>query len=286
MASQERWGVAVSDLHTGGITSLRPPVVRLGSDSDELRLGPITKQVWAAWTKLLKTYGSPDFLLVGGDCVNGNARKDEGRRCWTTDIQKQADVAAELINMWNAPVVFGVEGTKYHVENINGDEMTMRQVRNAADYKGRYAPPDWNLSIAGAVGHISHKIGGTRVFQYRGTPLSRELTMSRVMSHETEVFKANFILRGHVHNYYAVRAGANSQCCTIPCWQTRTDYEALNNPFVWMPHIGALIIEIKNGICRIEPVLAEIVQRADLCDIEEKKREVKARNTAKDRDRL
>lgn len=275
----ERWGVAISDLHLGGLTSIRPPIVQLGSDSEDLHHGPITAQLWKAWQAAIKAHGSPDFLIVGGDIVNGKVRKDEGVGVWTADLKKQAEYGAALINRWNADVVFVTEGTRYHVDTVNADELAARDVHNAADYHGMYAPPDWNLDLYGAVVHVSHKMGGTKVFQYRGTPLSRELTMNRVMSRETEVFHANLILRGHVHHFYQVRAGANSWCCTIPCWQCRTKYEALENPFVWMPQIGYLVIAIEKGrIVKAEPMLADVVQRAELIDVEEAKRRVKARN--------
>ena len=271
--SKERWGITISDLHSGSRWGLRQPRVKHPGSGDTTLAGPVAQTLWKEWAKRVRRYSSPDFVIFGGDGVEGAQRKDGSKWLWTANVMEQADAAIPYINSLNAGAVYGVQGTKYHVEEggLNADEYIMKHVTNAVDTAGgRFAPPDRYIHVHGAVIHVSHKIGGTSVFQYRGTPLSRELAMNRVMSYSTEVHKANLILRGHVHHYFEVRAGVNSRCAVMPCFKARDDYAGLMHPFTWMPHLGVLVIIIKDGKVRwCEPDTFEFPQqRPELEDLD------------------
>lgn len=267
----ERWGICMGDNHSGSVWGLREPRIVLPPPYGTTLAGPLGKALYKAYIKLTKEFSSPDFLIHTGDTIEGRQRKDGSKGLWTLDLGQQSDAAVPLIDMWGARAVYGVMGTKYHTEDgENYDERTMKAVKNAVAPQGRYAPPDRYVHIAGGVLHVSHKIGGTSVFQYRGTPLSRELAMNRVMSQEAEVYKANLILRGHVHHYYEVRAGTNSFCVACPCWKARDDYAGTMHPFTWMPHVGVLLIVVKDGHVRVEPQLVELkTQRPPLERLED-----------------
>jgi len=212
--------------------------------------------------KCVRAYQRPDFLLWLGDGVAGSNKADKGMGVWTPDLNEQFGACIPLLNAYHAKHVYGVKGSRYHVgDNQLADELILQNLDNAVPVNDRYAPPHRYLEICGAIIHIAHKLGGTRVFQYRGTPISRMLTMNRVMSQQTEVYKANLILRGHVHNYYEVRAGMNSFAATVPCWTAQDDYAAFEEPFVWMPHIGVLLIEICNGKVSTTPVLVDLPEQ-------------------------
>lgn len=267
----ERWGICMGDNHSGSVWALRKPRIVLPDPYGETIAGSLGKALHKAYMGLVKEYSSPDFLIHTGDCIEGTQRKDRSKGLWTVDLGEQAKASAPLINKWGAKAVFGVMGTKYHTEGgENYDEQTMGKVKNAVECHGRKAPPDRYIHIAGAVIHVSHKIGGTSVFQYRGTALSRELAMNRVMSEETEVYKADLIIRGHVHHFYLVQAGTNSFCVACPSWKARDDYAGTMHPFTWMPHIGVLLITIKDGNVRVDPLLIELkAQRPPLEELED-----------------
>lgn len=268
----ERWGIVVSDMHCGSRFGLRPPEVTHPGSGDTTVAGEPAQEMWRGWAERVSRYSSPDFLIFAGDGIEGEQRKDGSKWLWTADTMEQAKAAVPLIDAWGAGAVYGVRGTKYHVEGgMNADEYILQHVTRAVDVRGRFAPPDRYIHIHGAVIHVSHKIGGTSVFQYRGTPLSRELAMNRVMSYATEVHKANLVLRGHVHHYFEVRASAHSRCVATPCFKCRDDYCGLNHPFTWMPHMGVLVIVIKDGnIVQCEPDIFKFpLQRPPLEDLDE-----------------
>lgn len=267
----ERWGICLGDNHSGSVWALREPRIRLPDPYGETVAGSLGKALYKAYTALVAEYSSPDFLIHTGDSIEGKQRKDNSKGLWTVDLGVQAAASVPLIDMWGAKSVFGVMGTPYHTEEgENYDEQVMGKVANSVACRGRYAPPDRYVHIAGAVIHVSHKIGGTSVFQYRGTALSRELAMNRVMSKETEVYKAHLIIRGHVHHYYEVRAGVNSFCVACPCWKARDDYAGLNHPFTWMPHVGCLLIRVTDGDVSVLPLLVELkAQRPPLEELED-----------------
>lgn len=259
-----KWGIALSDLHCGSIWGLRPYQVYLPKDGTCIETGKVGTALYKAYEKVVARYTKPDFLLFGGDSIEGAQRKSKGEGVWSTDIAEQANVAVTLIDSFKAKKVYCVRGTDYHVnDGTNADEYVGGSVAGSVPRDNRTAPPDRYLDVNGCVIHISHKLGGTRVFQYRGTPPARELTMNRVMSKETETYKCNLVLRGHVHHFFLVQAGPHSVCATIPCWKARDDYSARENPFVWMPQIGILLIEIDSkGAFRVTPDLVEFsIQR-------------------------
>lgn len=259
-----KWGLAFSDPHCGSIWGLRPEQIYLSEDGSCIETGKVGTALHEAFQAIVKRYQKPDFLLVGGDNVEGAQRKSKGEGIWSTDLAAQGDVAVALINQFKAKHVYCVRGTEYHVhDGTNADEYVANQLANVVAREGRKAPPDRYLDVNGCVIHLSHKLGGTKVFQYRGTPPARELTMNRVMSKETETYHCNLILRGHVHCFYMVQAGPRSICATIPCWKARDDYSARENPFVWMPQIGVLVIEVAaNGHFTVTPDIVEFaIQR-------------------------
>jgi hypothetical protein len=83
---------------------------------------------------------------------------------------------------------------------------------------------------------------------------------------QTETYHCNLILRGHVHHFYLVQAGHRSICATVPCWKARDDYSAMENPFVWMPQIGIVVIEVdSSGGFTVRPEIVEFsIQRPAL----------------------
>ena len=267
----ERWGIAMGDNHSGSVWALREPTIELPYPYGTSVAASLGKAIYKAYAALAKEYHGPDFLIHTGDSIEGRQRKDYSKGLWTVDLGVQSDASVPLIDMWGAKAAYGVMGTKYHTEDgENYDERTMKAVKNAVAQRGRFAPPDRYIHVAGATIHVSHKIGGTSVFQYRGTALSRELAMNRVMSKETEVYKANLIIRGHVHHYYEVRAGTNSFCVACPAWKARDDYAGTMHPFTWMPHIGVLLIKVNDGNVSVEPLLIELkAQRPPLEELED-----------------
>lgn len=254
--------IFIADFHSGSFWSLRPPEVVLPTPALREAFGLFGTSLYEGYCRIIEEHKRPDVLCSVGDMVEGPAKKDGSRIVWSSDMTEQANVAVGLVDMWEAAEVYGVRGTKYHVESgdnpINADEYVMKHVKNGIPLKGRFAPAHQYLDLMGCVVHISHKIGGSRVWQYRGTPLARELALNRIMSRESEVYHANLIVRAHVHHYYEIRAGANSRVTVCPAWKVQDDYAASENPFAWTSQIGVLEVEITDGrVTKAEPILID-----------------------------
>ena len=265
MSKNAKLGIVVTDIHCGSYWGLSPLSVELpGTNDGEYRVGKLGRLLYAEYMKLVKEFYKPDFLLFLGDSIEGKQKKSGGEGTWTTNFQTQGDVAIELLNEWKAKSFYAVRGTRYHIDDANADEYVAKNVSNAVSIDGQYAPPDRYLTVLGQIIHMSHKIGGSKVWQYRGTPASRELTMNRVMDPKLDVYRANLILRGHVHHFLKLDAGPHSTMIKCPCWKLRDDYAASENPFAWVPQLGIIVIEAAPKGLHCYPRLLEIDQRPTL----------------------
>jgi len=265
MSKKSKLGIVVADPHCGSYWGLSPLSVELpGTNDGEYRVGKLGRLLYNEYMKLVKEFYKPDFLLFLGDSIEGKQKKSGGEGTWTTNFQVQGAVAIDLLNEWKAKSFYAVRGTRYHIDDANADEYVAKNVSNAIAIDGQYAPPDRYLTVLGHIIHMAHKIGGSHVFQSRATAPARELTQNRIMDPKSDVYRANLILRGHLHHYARLDLGVHCSMIKCPGFKLRDDYSAMENPFAWIPQQGIIVIEATAKEMNYIPRLVEITQRPTL----------------------
>lgn len=114
-----------SDLHSGSVFSLCPPVNRL-SDAREHRpsviqaaLNDLWPQMWGRVFEIAD--GSPVIGALNGDLVEGSRHPHE---CWTSLLKEQADAVISMMTPWHSKLsmIAVTRGTPYHVMEGAGVE--------------------------------------------------------------------------------------------------------------------------------------------------------------------
>jgi len=240
--------VIIGDLHVGGVCSVADPAA-CGQH-------PVCGALYETYASAATgPHARPDVLIVMGDAIEGQNRKEGGIGNWTNDLLEQARHAAELINMWKAKAVFVIRGSNYHAvaagSGLHVEEIMARQVVNAQPCPGS---PDnrsgwqWFVTLSGLTFHLQHKLGVSKVWHYRSTPMAREMLYSRLgdalrdqMGHS----KTSVTIRGHAHYYLHVEH-STTHGWVAPCWKCLDGYMESNGALAIAPDIGYIAITI-NG---------------------------------------
>lgn len=245
LRARKRRIIVIGDLHAGSVFGLCPQRVDM-PDGGRHEANWLQRMVWKEYERYAREFARPDVLFVMGDAIDGRQAKSYGGTNWTTSFDLQARIGVEAIDLWQARAVYGVRGTRYHGANTTTlvEEELLSNVRNArATGRGEYAPAQRYVEVGGKVFHLCHHKGGSRVWQYRATPVSREMVMNLIAAGCREASWADVIIRGHTHHYLMVDVGYQKGIAA-PCWQVQTDYEAERNPFGWVPRVGFLEITV------------------------------------------
>ncbi len=242
--------VAIGDLHCGSRVGL---CTKAGLEHSDYGT-PVREKLYELY-KAGATKGpwhKPDVLIVNGDSTDGGGQKRGGSEQWTTDLDDQVAEAAELILMWKAKKIIIVRGSNYHAEvkgtGMNLEEGVAREV-GAEFYPNTSHLPEkrrprsgyhWYLTLEDYTFHIAHKVGVSRVFHYRTTPIARELLhmkLNDALRHQVDKYKTRCVLRSHAH-YFVECKFPNSQGMILPCWQGLSPYMEQEGPLAISPTIG------------------------------------------------
>lgn len=259
--------VLVSDLHVGSTVGLCPPVVPMESGG-AYHANPIQLGLYKAWKAGTTGYwAEPDFLVLGGDMVDGPNKKEAGHDLWTADILSQVAVARDLIRMWNARCTYVVRGTHYHT-HINGQPMEEVLAR---ELKAQPFPPQFNrdrrsgtslyLTVQGVTLHVAHKCGVRSSHpMYRSTGITREMMLAKLNSEITDEMKdydVDIVVRGHQHFFW--RSESTSHVgLMLPGWQLKSEHADSENPLGWIPDVGFVGIEIEGPDYAISKVITKL----------------------------
>lgn len=235
--------VCVSDLHTGHEVGLNPKPVD----------NPFSKWVKETWSTFARDYYNPDMLMLTGDTVDGSGHISKGISQVTTDINKQAswavDILSEIIGD-NTKLIAGVRGSGYHtgIRNaIDGDRLVVDLLG------GEYKVEIFEFPINSDVVQISH--GDTKSLVNVYTYIQREMNFAEQNAIKRKMVPA-FLIRGHQHVYLRIeRFGIAG--VVIPCWQYLTPYISKKTANR-IPDIGAFVIDVEDDVMKSYPVLYPI----------------------------
>jgi predicted phosphodiesterase len=228
--------LVVGDLHVGSTVSIMPNEVSVGEGQRKniVRSNALQKFIYSQWERMVQTVGKVDACIVLGDSVEGSNRKSKGSGLWTSDINEQIRVAADLLSMVKTSKYIGVQGSMYHVEdNVSSDKAVIDSLGGTFGDELCVVSGKYRL-------HISHAVGvSSSATAYRPTPIAREMMLATI--NREEYGKYDLILRGHAHYYVEVRFGS-SKGVICPCWKGRDEYVA-RKTLAFLPHLGYLLIK-------------------------------------------
>jgi hypothetical protein len=246
----------LGDIHAGSKSAISLPEV-VTDDGMIWKQNPLQEQLYDMWCEMIRYVGHVDAVVVNGDSVDGDDRHAKGLGVWTTDLNKQVEVAAELLRMIDTDMFYGTQGSNYHVNtNSSCDKQVMKELG------GEYAM-NIDLDVEDITMHFRHNGGYSKNPQARPS----KLRSSRMEANRNEHLTGHYqiICFSHAHNY-SVSGGANEKDFTDeweicgPAWKWKDDFissKSMDTPdigyvlfyvdedqYTWEQHINKMQIDI------------------------------------------
>jgi len=227
--------VFINDTHCGSKVGLMSDKA---IDEDDRNIGFTKNQevIFEHWRECAKKWKNPDCMILLGDLIDGRARYDNSTSVWTPDMDLQAQDFMKLIQYWGKPKkIFSIIGTPTHVQDatIKVEEQIARAMgaqkeRNSSSTYAKLinlAPDQTFKTKQERIFHITHHMGSTKVWMYRGTAPSRAMAMmmlneSHFLDKDRKIFG---IVRAHVHHYWQEKSTSRVMQ-VLPCWQNQTPF--------------------------------------------------------------
>ena len=206
----------VSDLHCGHRVGLTPPGWHLNPENEwDAKWLHLQKAQWDWYRRVVSRIRPVHLLLVMGDAVDGGSEKAGGRDAIRTQRREQVDMALTCLDLWKAPHIEMVYGTRYHVSDWEDD------VCSGLGEKAHIGAHGW-AKVNGVTFDLKHKVGGSQIPHGRATALLRERLWNNEWASAGRQPLGDIILRGHVH--YCVEAtpivgDRQILCMTCPALQ-------------------------------------------------------------------
>lgn len=167
-----------------------------------------------------------DFIILGGDMIDGQQPADEARYLCEPDPIWQARAAYELLapilaKLKSGGKVFALEGTDYH-DGISGSAAEGLAERCNAEPgpDGHFAWPWLRLDVDGVVLDCAHRL--SYFLRYRATALERE--QGFIAEQNGWSGNVDAIVRFHTHSEYLCLQQGLKIAIAVPGWQMQTHY--------------------------------------------------------------
>ena len=227
----------IADIHCGSLRGLLNPKNReFRARREDARA---LRDIWDHWLWTANNWPKLDLLILAGDLIEGQQRKDESIGVHTTDLGEQAKLAEEclapLLSKLKPPRIIRLVGTKYH-EGYHGAlnyldaAIGVEKVRQVA-----------NIRLAnGEILNAKHEPESKSAMN-RGGAFQTEIKNAIIAETVSGLPRATFLMRSHNHQggmlqtYDKVKFAA-------PCWQMMTDWAIDKGQYKWQPNYGGALM--------------------------------------------
>lgn len=211
--------VVIADMHCGHRAGLTPPNWQYSGDleegNDRYKYMLTQREMWEAYTALIRKHKPIDILVVNGDAIDGKGERSGGTEQITASMLEQVEIAKECIDICEAKNIVVVYGTPYHASPSGEDfELTLAKQINASAIGSH----EW-VDISGVVFDFKHKIASSTVPYSRATAVMKEQLWNLLWSERELQPKADVIVRSHVHYGIAVKDATGKLAMTTPALQ-------------------------------------------------------------------
>lgn len=252
----------------------------------------IQKRLFERWQAGAENEGRFDAMVLDGDAVDGQGRKDGGSKQWTADIDEQIAHGARLLKMWQCKRYFVLGGSGYHVNigdtGVSAEELLARAIGAEAYPHQDYIPaaqqrrcgPHWFLTFDKVTVHCAHHVSVSRVFHYASTPLAREMMNAKLndpvrrewermyrespgprkqmwqLQADLPAYTTRMVVRAHAHYWWLSDAGATAGVL-LPAWKVPDPHIQTRNS-LGFGHLGYVVLETNGEDWSVEKHLYRI----------------------------
>lgn len=232
--------LGMADLHCGHLTGLTPPEHM----SDDTRA--TQEPLWKWYVDTLAKIGPVDALVVNGDMVDGEGKKETLGHL-TTDTMKQAGMAAECIGKVKAERVFLTYGTPFHtVGSFSYEEAVAEKLNQTVE-------DSVMVDMQGVKFNFRHACGRSDIPYGQGTQTFKEAILDVLRADAGEYESADVTVRAHVHYYCRMEVGKRS-ALTLPCLQIPESVYGRKCRHAYYD-IGMVLFRVVDGCVNYEPYI-------------------------------
>ena len=250
--------LTINDVHTGATTAICSTDPIISENGISVKQNALQKKLYDFWLECSDNMknGTPDYLVINGEPINGGNGKSRGRDNWTTNIFDQVEDFKKLLSLIKYYRILYTRGSDYHVTIDGGStpaEEFIAKETNALPYSNflgqkRYSNYFLDLQIHDKFFNFTHHIAGSRWSSYRPMSLSRE--MMNLSLESGRLFpqneKPNFIVRAHTHSYVHI-AFKNSAGWVNGAWKYPDGFLYKGGLAGTTPDIGMLEIIVESN---------------------------------------
>jgi len=182
-----------------------------------------------------------------GDSVDGQGDKERGIAELELDVERQGDMAAEVLGVVKAAKHYLCFGTPYHSSGSHSYERHVARQLGATIEDTQYLRAD------------GLRISARHVVSRSDTPygqpglVAKELIRDLLQAQQDDAPRADIVLRGHVHTYAWIDNGMG-YAGIVPCLQLPGGvFGRTQRP--WWYRVGVLELRIADGYCSQRPHL-------------------------------
>jgi len=240
-----------SDLHAGSQYGLFPGdffKTRFGSGLTPNEGQKILWEYFLDYSEVCKKY-KPNMLIVLGDLIAGQNKKNAGGYLLNVDLEEQCDMATLILSWFlsrNNTVKETVilQSTPYHDSiDMSADERVALNLKDAGfntKYIGEWSYIDLEYNNITKRIFASHH--SNRSTTYPATAINKDILFFSSNAGNNKLPKVDIILRAHNHNYVELRDG-DIVGIQLPAWQFFVPYDKAVKSFpMFQPDIGGLML--------------------------------------------
>lgn len=227
--------VAISDLHCGHENGM----------VDEQRLdhaNNFQKELFGWFVSQISKIKPIDLVIANGDLIDGRQDKSGGSELIVSDRLIQAEMAANIINMFGSNKVYIARGTPYHTGKLEEFENLTARLCNA-----EYIGEEIRLLVNQTLIYARHKIGNSSLpYSYFTAPARNLMFDSVKNSHKENPKNIDIALYAHVHRFSQSINGYGQTAITMPAMQGYSKYGARECDGIGI-NLGFLVIDIEEN---------------------------------------
>jgi len=241
-------GLATGDWHVGSQWGLCPQRFVTSYESEH-RPNRAQSYLGECFEHMVSSLPRLDFIVSGGDMIDGTQPKSAGAYIWEPMPMFQARAAQVLF----APIlaklakgghVYAVQGTGYH----DGDTCEWAEwlaEHIGAEVAGPHRARPWLLLDAGGITlDCAHR--NSVMIRYRTTPLAREIEFALDRCARTGEQAPHGIIRHHSHGEYNTAGLGLHVACECPAWQLQSHYAqmSISPNRMYSAYIGSVLVRV------------------------------------------
>jgi len=262
----------LSDLHCGAVSAI---MWEPRGNEEARKRHKALKSFWESmpdqWQNKTQT-----AIIINGEPVNGQGRKQNGGENWTSNITLQLDDAERLIRLFRYKSILLTRGSGYHSTDgqtnyeeelarrlgaikyvgMFGDALSEHESGKSMLYGIKDAGGRWGqhtdyylwLGVHDKLFSVTHHIGFSRWQSYRTTGIAAE--MSNINHLRGRYFPDNMectnVIRSHVHYQVLVSYGTQNGYTTL-CWKLAYSFQYHGGMAATNGHIGGCEVLVESN---------------------------------------